>query len=125
MTLPGEFLPPDTTEIGAQMHAFAAELYPLCRSITGDGIRETLRRIQRRIPLDIHEVPSGTQVFDWTVPQEWNIRDACVKDSNGRRIVDFRQSNLHVLNYSVPVREKLSLAELKPHLFTIPDHPDW
>ena len=125
MTLPGEFTLPYATEIGAEMHAFAAELYPICRSITGDGIRETLRRIQRRIPLDIHEVPSGTQVFDWIVPKEWNIRDACVKDSNGKRVVDFRQSNLHVLNYSVPVCEKLRLEELKLHLFTIPEHPEW
>jgi aminopeptidase-like protein len=115
----------DTAEIGQELHRFAAELYPICRSITGDGIRRTLAMIQERISLQISEVPSGTPVFDWTVPQEWNIRDAYIKDSSGRRIVDFRQSNLHVLNYSTAVRATMPLSELKPHLFTLPDHPDW
>lgn len=111
-------------EIGEEMVRFIADLYPICRSITGDGVRETLRRVQRRIPVEIHEVPSGTQVFDWTVPREWNIRDAWIKDPQGRKIVDFQRLNLHVLNYSVPVHEKLPLSELKSHLFTLPDQPD-
>ena len=108
-----------------QMRALMEELYPLCRSITGDGLRETLRAIGRRIPLSLSEVPSGTPVLDWTVPDEWNIADAFVADSNGRRVIDFRRSNLHVLNYSEPVRRKMSLAELRPFLFALPEHPDW
>jgi len=101
-----------------------AEAYPICRSITGDGVRRTLRMLQERIPLEIREVPTGTPVFDWTVPKEWNIRDAWVKDPSGRKIVDFQDCNLHVLSYSVPVHEKLPLAELKKHLFSLPDKPD-
>lgn len=112
-------------EIGPAMHRLIADLYPICRSITGNGFRETLSIIQQHIPLQVQEVPTGTQVFDWTVPQEWNIVDAYIKNSTGERIVDFRKSNLHVVNYSVPVKANLSLAELKPHLFTLPDRPDW
>jgi len=107
------------------MHEFIAELYPICRSITGDGLRETLKRIGKRIPLEINEVPSGTQVFDWTVPREWNIRDAYIKDQHGRRVVDFMRSNLHVVNYSVPMKATMALAELMPHLHSLPEHPDW
>ncbi len=103
---------------------FIAEAYPICRSITGDGVRRTLRMIQERIPLEIREVPTGTPVFDWTVPKEWNIRDAWIKDPSGEKVVDFQDCNLHVLSYSVPVHEKLPLAELKKHLFTLPDKPD-
>ena len=97
---------PATT--GAELYSLVTELYPICRSITGDGVRDTLRRIQQRLPLAIHEVPSGTQVFDWTVPREWNIRDAWIKNLNGDRVVDFQQSNLHVVSYSVPVRKRVS-----------------
>jgi aminopeptidase-like protein len=114
-----------SSEIGQLIHSFISELYPICRSITGNGLRETLRRIQERIPIKIHEVPSGTPVFDWTVPREWNIRDAHVKNSRGDRVIDFKRSNLHVVNYSVPIRKKLSLGELKEHLHSLPDHPDW
>jgi aminopeptidase-like protein len=110
---------------GRELHRFAAELYPICRSITGDGIRQTLRMIQQRIPLQIFEVPSGTSVFDWTVPKEWNINDAYLKDSSGRRVVDFQKCNLHVLNYSVPIHATMPLSEIRPHLFSIPEHPDW
>jgi aminopeptidase-like protein len=110
---------------GKELQRFAAELYPICRSITGDGIRQTLRRIQQRIPMEIFEVPSGTPVFDWTVPQEWNIKDAYIKDSSGRRIVDFQKCNLHVLNYSVPIHATMPLSDIRPHLFSIPAHPDW
>jgi aminopeptidase-like protein len=110
---------------GRELHRFVAELYPICRSITGNGIRQTLRIIQQRIPLQIFEVPSGTQVFDWAVPKEWNIDDAYIKDSSGRRVVDFQKCNLHVLNYSVPIHATLPLSEITPHLFTLPEHPDW
>lgn len=120
-----EFDTLDQAQIGERLHSFAAELYPICRSITGSGIRQTLERISQRIPLEISEVPTGTEVFDWTVPKEWNIRDAYIKDAKGTRIVDFQRQNLHVVNYSVPVHATLSLAELRPHLHTIPEHPEW
>lgn len=110
--------------IGEQAYRLVAELYPLCRSITGDGVRQSLDILARRIPLAVREVPSGTPVFDWTVPQEWNIRDAYVRNSRGEKVIDFRQSNLHVLNYSTPVRATMPLAELKKHLFTLPGQPD-
>jgi aminopeptidase-like protein len=113
------------SDLGIEMHRFAAEIYPICRSITGEGIRETFKQIQKLIPVQLHEVASGTKVFDWVVPREWNIRDAYIKDSTGARVVDFRQSNLHVVNYSVPVSARLLLSELKDRLFTLPEHPDW
>lgn len=100
------------------------ELYPYCRSITGDGVRATLRAIGKKIDLQIHEVPTGTKVLDWQIPKEWNIRDAYIKDPEGRKIVDFNKSNLHVLNYSAPVNTKVSLEELKQHLYSIPEKPD-
>ncbi|MFI5092225.1 MAG: DUF4910 domain-containing protein [Candidatus Acidiferrales bacterium] len=115
----------DPHVLGHELHALISELYPICRSITGDGLRATLQHLQRFIPLTVHEVPTGTPVFDWTVPREWNIRDAYVKNSRGERVIDFQKSNLHVVNYSVPTHKKMSLEELKPHLFTLPDHPDW
>ncbi len=110
---------------GLEMHRFISELYPICRSITGNGVRETLRRIGARIPLEIHEVASGTPVFDWNVPMEWNIRDAYIVDPRGRRIVDFHSSNLHVVSFSTPVRATMTLRDLRNHVFTIPDRPDW
>jgi aminopeptidase-like protein len=113
------------TDAGQELHALIAELYPICRSITGDGLRETLRLIQHRVPLEITEVPTGTTVLDWTVPKEWNIRDAWIANSRGERVVDFRESNLHVVNYSSPVRARMTLAELRPRLHAIPDRPDW
>jgi aminopeptidase-like protein len=116
---------PIPTGLGGRIHSFAAELYPICRSITGNGLRETLRRIGERIPLQLYEVASGTKVFDWTVPREWNIRDAYINNSRGHRVIDFRNCNLHVVNYSIPVRTKLSLRELKEHLHALPDHLDW
>jgi aminopeptidase-like protein len=111
--------------IGKEMHRLIAELFPICRSITGDGVRETLRKVGELVPLEIHEVPTGTHVFDWTIPKEWNIKDAYIKNSKGDRVVDFRRSNLHVISYSVPVRARMSLEELKKHIHTLPDHPDW
>jgi aminopeptidase-like protein len=110
-------------EIGQELHALATALFPICRSITGDGIRRTLAMIGERIPLQTFEVPTGTPVFDWIVPKEWNIRDAYIKNPDGKRIVDFHRNNLHVLNYSTPVHTKLPLHELKRHLFTLPDRP--
>jgi aminopeptidase-like protein len=118
----GDREPPPSA--GARMHALVAELYPICRSITGNGVRQTLDILRKTVPLEIHEVPSGTTVFDWTVPREWNIEDAYVKGPDGRRVVDFRQSSLHVVSYSIPVRARMTLAELRPHLFTRPDFPE-
>ncbi|MEV7209061.1 DUF4910 domain-containing protein [Streptomyces sp. NPDC093554] len=113
------------TQSGEEMYALVERMYPLCRSITGDGVRATLRIVDEYIPLHVHEVPTGTRVLDWTVPQEWNIRDAYVADGTGRRVVDFAASSLHVLGYSVPVSATMPLAELRPHLHTLPDHPSW
>jgi aminopeptidase-like protein len=110
---------------GEELYKLVAELYPICRSITGDGVRRTLEIIDREIGLEVHEVPTGTQVLDWTVPREWNVRDAWVADPAGERVIDFQASNLHLVSYSVPVRTTIGLAELKQHLFTLPDHPDW
>ena len=124
-TLLKQFQEQDPAATGKKLHAFAAELYPLCRSITGNGLRETLRLIQRQVPLEIFEVPSGTSVFDWTVPKEWNIRDAYIKDASGNRVVDFQRSNLHVLNYSAPIHATLPFSELRSHLSTLPEHPSW
>ena len=118
-----ETVKPD--DIGQKMYQLITQLYPICRSITGDGFRETLNIIKEHIPLEVHEVPTGTEVYDWTVPKEWNIKDAYIKNSQGEKIVDFNNSNLHVVNYSVPVNQKMSLTELKEHLFTLPDYPDW
>jgi aminopeptidase-like protein len=115
----------DADALGDAMHTFAAELFPICRSITGDGVRATLDGIAEHIPLQVHEVPTGTDVLDWTVPQEWNIRDAWVKDAAGNRVVDFRENNLHVVNYSEPVHARMSLAELALRVHTLPDRPDW
>jgi len=111
--------------IGEEMHRLIVELYPVCRSITGDGVRKTLDILSRNIPLEVHEVPTGTKVFDWTVPREWNIRDAYLKNTKGERVIDFKKSNLHVVGYSVPVRRRIRLQELREHLFSLPDHPDW
>lgn len=110
---------------GQALSALVERLYPICRSITGDGVRDTLRILGDLVPLTVHEVPTGTPVFDWEVPKEWNIRDAFIKDATGRRVVDFNDHNLHVVSYSTPVRANLSLADLKPHLHTLPDRPDW
>src|SRR5690348_12559732 len=93
----------DRTMLGQRMFDLAAELFPICRSITGNGVRQTLKILGQHIPLSIREVPSGTPVFDWTVPLEWNISDAYIKNERGERVIDFKNSNLHVLNYSVPV----------------------
>lgn len=113
----------DDSVIGDDIFALAASIYPICRSITGNGVRETLQVLGRHIEIGLHEVPTGTEVFDWTIPREWNIRDAYIKDARGEKIVDFAQSNLHVMSYSVPVRRHISLAELKTHIHTLPAQP--
>jgi aminopeptidase-like protein len=120
-----EFERSDASTIGRDLHQFASDLYPICRSITGNGTRQTLAMIQHRIPLEIFEVPTRTPVFDWTVPKEWNVRDAYIKGPDGKKVVDFHECNLHVLNYSAPIRATMPLSALKNHLFTIPEKPDW
>ena len=122
--------PSDDGGTGTAIHALIERLYPLCRSLTGNGLRATLAILGEElarddIALDLHEVPSGTQVFDWTIPREWNIHDAYVKNSRGDRIIDFRRSNLHVVSYSTPVHATMSLAELRPHLHSDQRHPAW
>jgi aminopeptidase-like protein len=114
----------DCAAIGAELHELITELFPVCRSLTGDGVRATLARLQRIVPLQIHEVASGTPVFDWTVPDEWNVRDAWIQNDRGERVVDFHRSNLHVVSYSVPVRARLPLSELASRLHSLPDRPD-
>jgi aminopeptidase-like protein len=108
---------------GTEMYRLIEDLYPVCRSITGNGVRESLGMIGKHIPLQQVEIPTGTGVFDWQIPKEWNVSDAYIIDPSGKRIVDFRKLNLHLLNYSIPVRKTMPLGELKEHLFTLPDKP--
>lgn len=110
--------------LGERMHQLAERLYPICRSITGNGVRETLNILQDHIPLETFQVATGTQVFDWTVPKEWNIKEAWIKDPEGNKVVDFADHSLHILNYSIPVHQQMSLEELTPHIYSLPDQPD-
>jgi len=111
-------------DLGTSMHSLCAELFPICRSITGSGVRKTLSIIKGHLPnLTLHEVPSGTRCFDWVVPREWNIHDAAIIDQDGKRIVDFKESNLHIVGYSIPVNKTLPLEELDQHLHSLPDQP--
>lgn len=112
-------------DLGREMMGLVEELYPICRSITGDGVRETLRRVAEHIPLQVREVPTGTRVLDWKIPEEWNIREAWIEGPDGDYVVDFDDHNLHVVGYSQPVDREMSLEELRPHLHTLPTHPDW
>ena len=114
-----------TVTAGQEIYQLIEELYPICRSITGDGFRSSLEIMAKHIPLELYKVASGTQVLDWVVPREWNIHDAYIKNSKGEKIVDFQESNLHVLNYSIPVHQKMNLGELKEHLFSLPEYEDW
>ncbi len=107
------------------MHQLLTDLFPIHRSITGEGVRQTLERLQREIPLAIHEVESGRQVFDWTVPDEWNISDGFIKSLDGERIIDYRQSNLHVVSYSQPIHKTMSWLELREHVHSLPEHAEW
>lgn len=111
-------------ETGQSLYHLVEELYPICRSITGDGVRQTLDILARYVPLERTELATGTPILDWTVPKEWNIRDAYIKDASGRRVVDFQAHNLHVVNYSAPVRGTFSLSALRPHLFSLPEQPE-
>jgi len=110
---------------GQQLYDFAALIYPICRSITGNGVRETLRLVGQRIPLQVREVPTGSRAFDWEVPLEWNIEDAYVMDPQGRRVVDFQEHNLHIVSYSEPVSVSMPREELVARLHALPEHPDW
>ena len=115
----------DSNNVGQEIYSLIESLYPICRSITGDGFRRSMRILQNQIPLEMHEVPTGTQVFDWVVPKEWNIHEAWIKNARGEKIVDFQKSNLHILNYSVPVKKKVKLSELREHLYSIPEYENW
>jgi aminopeptidase-like protein len=115
----------DLLEAGQRAFRLAEELFPLCRSLTGGGVRQTLKILQRSLPLKIHEVPSGAAAYDWNVPHEWNVRDAYVKDLRGRRVIDFRTSNLHLVGYSIPFRGIVTKEELLGHLYSDPVRPDW
>ena len=114
----------DLEATGEAMHSFIARAFPICRSITGEGVRRTLALVREKVPLEVHEVPSGTPVLDWTVPLEWNVREAWVKGPDGRKVVDFADSNLHLVSYSSPVHERMPLSLLKEHLHSLPDQPD-
>lgn len=109
---------------GNALYELASRLFPICRSLTGEGVRETLSIISEHLPLKVHTIPTGTQLFDWQAPHEWSIREAYIVDATGRHIVDFAQHNLHVVNFSLPVHTKLTLGELKEHIHTLPDQPD-
>lgn len=112
------------TNFGHDMWCLIEKLFPINRSLTGDGVRKTLNILAEHIPLEFHEVPTGTKVFDWTVPKEWNIRDAYIIDPNGNKIIDFKKCNLHVVGYSVPIDKILTLDELQKHLHSINDQPE-
>ncbi|MBT4765065.1 DUF2172 domain-containing protein, partial [bacterium] len=110
---------------GRGIYDLCKKLWPITRSITGNGVRETLKIIQQEIPnLTIHEVSTGTQCFDWKIPKEWNIKNAYIIDPSGKIIVDFRDNNLHVVSYSVPINKTVSLSELQRHLYSLPEQPD-
>jgi len=113
-----------TEAVGQRMYNLVAELFPIGRSITGDGVRQTLAILKKIIPIEVREVKTGTHAFDWTVPREWNIRSAYIEDAKGNRIVDYKNSTLHVVSYSVPVDKKVSLSELQKHLYSLPDQPE-
>jgi aminopeptidase-like protein len=117
--------PGAVTPRGEAMYELVRQLYPICRSITGDGVRATLDLLAAHVPLQITEVPSGTEVLDWTVPREWNIKAGWIASVGGRKLVDFADCNLHVLSYSTPIRQRISRAELESHLYSLPEHPDW
>lgn len=110
--------------IGDAIYGLACEIYPICRSLAGPGVRQTLDIIDREIGLSRTELPSGTPALDWTIPREWSAQEGWIKDPSGRVVLDFAECNLHVLNYSVPVRRTLPLEELRPHIFTLPELPD-
>ena len=115
---------PQADQVGRDLHQSMAELFPLPRSLTGDGVRRTLAALARDLPLDAVELPTGTRVFDWTLPREWNVREAWVETLDGHRVIDMAESTLHVLGYSTPVDAVVDLHELRDHLYTDPRSPD-
>jgi len=115
----------NNNNIGIEIYSFIEKLFPICRSITGNGTRKTLELIKQHIPIEINDIPSNTKVFDWNVPKEWNIIDAYVKNSKGEKIIDFKISNLHILQYSISIHKKIFLDELKNHLYTLEEYPNW
>ena len=111
--------------IGKDIHEFARSLWPINRSITGDGVRQTLTQIKNYLPnLKMESIPSGTDVFDWKVPKEWSVKEAYILTPSGKKICNFSENNLHLLGYSIPFEGKISLLDLKQHLYTLPDQPD-
>lgn len=125
MTLPPSSPVPDPIASGPAMHRLAARLFPIPRSLTGHGVRATLDVLRELVPLTVHEVPSGTAVFDWTVPREWNLERAVLRGPDGTVLADTDRRNLHLVGYSTPLHARLPLAELRPHLHSLPDRPDW
>jgi aminopeptidase-like protein len=115
---------PDAAAIGEEAWRLVERLYPIPRSITGDGVRKTLGILGEHVPIQVHEVPTGTPVLDWTVPNEWNVRAAWIADAEGRRVVDLADHALHLMVHSVPFRGRMSLDDLRPHLHSLPDQPD-
>ena len=106
-------------EHGQQIYRIAEELFPICRSITGNGVRESFRILKKYAPqLSVKEIASGTQVFDWEVPREWNISEGYIENSCGKRIIDFQENNLHIMGYSIPVDQYVPLGELKKYIYT-------
>ncbi len=113
------------TYIGRQMYAWAKDLFPINRSLTGDGVRETLQYIKNVLPdLKIESVPTGFEVFDWKVPKEWNVKEAYIENPNGERVIDFKKNNLHLVGYSTPINKKINLDDLQAHLYSLPKQPD-
>lgn len=123
----GKVAPPAQGAIGegAEMMRLATELFPICRSITGEGVRQTLRILGQHIPIETREVPTGTPAFDWSVPREWNIKGAHIARLDGTRVIDFAANNLHIVQYSKPLDAVMPLAELRQHLHSMPEQPDW
>jgi aminopeptidase-like protein len=115
---------PDRDILKAQADTLLRQLFPICRSITGNGTRQTLNLLREITPFDLYEIPSGTACYDWIIPDEWNVRDAYVADSTGRRVIDFQENNVHLVNYSIPFEGMLTYYELAPHLYTLPDLPN-
>ena len=113
-------------DAGRNMYELAGKLFPICRSITGNGFRQSLEMIREIVPeIQVFEVPSGTAVYDWTVPKEWNIRGGWIKNMQGETIVDFNDCNLHVMGYSIPIHQTISREELSEHVYTQPEQPEW
>jgi aminopeptidase-like protein len=111
-------------DIGKEMYRLIEHLFPICRSISGNGVRETLQIIQNHIPITIHEISTGTKVFDWVVPKEWNVVDAYIMDETGNKIIDFKENNLHLIGYSTPINRTLTLSQLQEHLYSLPEQPE-